>query len=413
MKLPALPFSLKNLLLVSILLVPVSIRFSIYVYLIWFLLLPFNKDNENPLKSDLKSWLFVSLLFIIWQCFGFLFTTNTANGLFNLQQKMALLIVPLGIASVKRESLPRFSEITWFLSAGLAIYTSKHLYNAIQVVAATSDINALNYTRLSPDVHPTYASAYLCLGVVMLLFHFQEIKSWKTKVIALVAILLFCSFLFLLQSKAGLITSLICLIGAIAWLLKQKVLRISGLFIILLIALTIGLTQHFLLSRNSDRFVQAVENIQSTKNEKPTQPVGESSNVRLQVWQIAYNIALRSFIGTGAGDVNDDLINAYKENNLDYAFEKRLNTHNQYFQIWIGCGYIGLLLFLIWLSMPIVKAFKTRNIPVLLLMLMLIIHFLTESMFESQAGLNFFPMMISLLLLIPSPINRQVEATKP
>jgi O-antigen ligase len=393
--------------------VPVSIRFSIFAYLIWFLLLPFNKEKASPLKSDLKTWLIISVLFILWQCVGFLFTSNIANGLFNLQQKMALLVVPLGIASVKRESLPRFSEITWFLIAGLAFYASFHLYNAFQVVLATGDLNALNYTRLSPDVHPTYASAYLCLGIVLLLFQFQEIEPIHIKIAAVVAILFFCSFLFLLQSKSGLITSLICILGAIAWLLKQKAFRISGLVFMLLIAFTIGLTQHYFLSRNSDRFVQAVENIQSNSTQTNVKPVEESSNVRLHVWPISLKMASSNFQGTGAGDVNDDLRNAYKENNLDYAFEKKLNTHNQYLQIWIGNGYLGLILFLVWLSIPFCKAFRTKNIPVLLLLLMLMLHFLTEAMFESQAGLNFFPMLITLLLLVPGPNHQQFQVNQP
>ncbi len=407
MKLSAKQFQLNYLLLVSIFFVPFAIRISIFVFLSWFLLIPFNSEKENPLKSTLKNWLWISLFFIVWQCIGFIYTSNIANGLFNLQQKLAMLIVPLGIASVKKESLPRFSEITWFLTAGLAVYTCVHLFSALQVVAATSDLNALNYTRLSPDIHPTYASAYLCLGVLLLIFQLPTLKLWKTKLLASSAILLFCSFLFLLQSKAGMLTSLICFLLAIAWLIKQKVMRLHGLLLILLIVCSIWMTQHFFLSRNSERLIQAKENIFSNNTHIADKAVEESSNVRIHVWRISVELAIHSFLGTGAGDVNDDLKKAYKENDLDFAVNKSLNAHNQYIQIWLGGGYIGLILFLLWLIVPSIMAYQTKNILALLLILMLALHFLTESMFESQSGLNFFPMMIVLILLAPNKILKQ------
>jgi O-antigen ligase len=405
MKFPSIPFPLNYLLLISIFLVPVAIKMSIFVFLIWFLMLPFNSEKENPLKSNLKIWLAVSLIFIVWQCTGFLFTTNTSNGLFNLQQKLAMLIVPLGIASVKRESLPRFSQITWFLTAGITVYSVVQLFNALRILILTSDLNALNYTRLSPNIHPSYASSYLCLGIVLLIFMLPEIKLWKIKIMAVAALLFFTSFLYLLQSKTGLITSLICLLSAAIWLLRQKTMRGSRFLLILLLACSIWLTQHFLISRNSERMIQAKENIFSNNKKSSNKSLEESSNVRVKIWRISFDLAKDNFLGTGSGDVNDDLRNAYKENNLYNAAKKNLNAHNQYLQIWIGGGYIGLLLFIIWLAVPLNIAFQSRNIPAILLIIMLGLNFLTESMFEAQAGLNFFPLMIAMLLL--KPIEKQ------
>jgi O-antigen ligase len=100
-------------------------------------------------------------------------------------------------------------------------------------------------------------------------------------------------------------------------------------------------------------------------------------------------------IGTGTGDVKDVLNTTYHENNFSYGYEKSLNTHNQYLQSFLALGIIGLLLFVLAITIP---WFMRSNYHPLLLMLLFIfaLNCITESMLEAQRGAIFFALMISI-----------------
>ncbi|HRD40798.1 MAG TPA: O-antigen ligase family protein, partial [Bacteroidia bacterium] len=63
----------------------------------------------------------------------------------------------------------------------------------------------------------------------------------------------------------------------------------------------------------------------------------ESTAVRMLIWGESMEIIKNNFWwGVGVGDANDVLQAAYKEHGLTGALEHNLNTHNQYFQTFIG-----------------------------------------------------------------------------
>ncbi len=411
MKMPAIAVPHKYFVLVAACLIPVSVRLAIFVTICWIILLPFSRGRKNPLESRLKNWLIVAALFICWQLVGFYFTSNLNNGLFNLQQKLALLMIPLGFASVEESRLPSFNELTFAFTLGLLLYAVPHLSAGIYDSITTSDINALNYTRLSPDIHPSYASGYLCLGVLLLVVHFNFNRSYSLRLFTGAVILFFCGFIFLLQSKAGLITSLLCITAITGYLFVNKGKQKALLVLMALITCSIVLIHHVFLSKDSQRIFQAIQHISSNKEIKPGIVI-ESNNARRLIWKAAFEKSIEGgFTGTGAGDVNDDLRASYKQSGLSYAEEKNLNAHNQYLQIWIAGGIPNLMLFMAWLLIPLILAVKQKNALVILLMLMLCMHLLTESMLESQMGLNFFPFIISILLLIRSPEQKLQSRT--
>jgi O-antigen ligase len=101
-------------------------------------------------------------------------------------------------------------------------------------------------------------------------------------------------------------------------------------------------------------------------------------------------------IGTGVGSASTRLIEIYQREGEFYAAERKLNSHNQFFQIGVEYGWAGLILFLIFLVLSIVKSFQIKSFMYQGLLGMTVFNFLFESCLEVQAGVVFFYFFLML-----------------
>ena len=119
-------------------------------------------------------------------------------------------------------------------------------------------------------------------------------------------------------------------------------------------------------------------------------PDGNSVTMRFESSKAALHILKTQgpkvlLMGVGTGDIFDSLNNAYleTESRLSEKFWKR--THNQYLAWWIGCGFVGLALWLLAL-------YGSWNNPGAISRLawwIVAISCLTEDTLETQAGVTF------------------------
>jgi len=100
-------------------------------------------------------------------------------------------------------------------------------------------------------------------------------------------------------------------------------------------------------------------------------------------------------IGTGIGDVQDDLD---KCNESLYPTLIGMNPHNQFLQVLLGTGIIGLLSYIFFVIYSILKGFKAGKELYLSFLVIFFMCTLTESMLERQQGLVFFSFFYCLLL---------------
>lgn len=381
-------------------LLPISARAAIFLNILWIILSLFSPQIQNPFNTKFRNWLLVSAAFIIWQLIGFTITDDIHNGIFNLQQKIALLFIPLCLATVNRNYMPKLNEFTIAFSLGLTYYSISHIILASKNVHLTNSLSYFSYTRFSPDFHPSYASAYLCLGVLLLISQLNDSKRKLHTLLISIGIIFFSNVIFILQSKAGITSSFLVILLLFIYLIINKLIPPPiAIFTLSIITISLFLTHTFVLTKNSDRIIQAIDNIEIDKKDEAMNK--ESSAVRINIWKTAFEKSISTILfGTGSGDVNNDLKIAYLEKGHHFEAEKKFNTHNQYFQILLSGGIVNLILFLFWIYLPLKIAYNSKNMVCLLFILMMAIHFLTESMFESHLGINFFPFMISMLLLV-------------
>jgi hypothetical protein len=118
-----------------------------------------------------------------------------------------------------------------------------------------------------------------------------------------------------------------------------------------------------------------------------------SSNLRLNLIDVSIDaIKEKPFFGYGIGDTKDILINLEHKN--DFFNNKYYNTHNQYLNFMLATGFLGLLLFIIFLfknlQLAILGSLEQFSIVLLFILLMFI-----ENILDRQNGVIYFAIFIN------------------
>ncbi len=353
-------------------------------------------DFKNKFIAISKNKLaLIFMLFYGMHLLGMIYTQNTNSGWFDLQVKLSLLIFPLVLASsplTKENARTVFFAlilgglVSSLILLGRATYHYLYLNN-----------NCFFYSAFSFMLHPSYLSLYLCVAIAWMLVGISQksfTNKWFSNGIAIILIVFFSIINVLLSSKMGLITTILILLGFLIYYIvrhKKYTLGFSGIALIAILMYSVF------------NYVPAVRDrinnaITSLTTPSANQTDSESTAVRLLIWKAANQVISENFyLGTGTGDLKDKLMNEYQKRGMTGAIEHKLNTHNQYYQVLVSLGWIGFTVFLLSLLTPLVVAFRTSNSIYAIFLLIIILNFIPESMFETQAGVMFYAFFNSLL----------------
>jgi O-antigen ligase len=130
---------------------------------------------------------------------------------------------------------------------------------------------------------------------------------------------------------------------------------------------------------------------------------------RMEVWKASLEVIRdHPVLGTGTGDVKDELIGKYSRDGMEGAFSQKLNAHNQYLQTFAALGIGGFLVLAAMILLPFLDAIRKRDLLYLMFLLVFGLNIAVESMLETQAGVVFYAFFNSFLLW--NSQNRDPEA---
>jgi len=245
------------------------------------------------------------------------------------------------------------------------------------------------YSRLSFVIHPSYMSMYIVTAFVFIANRLKKgtYIFFSKRFTLIVLFFLFIINLMVLSKIGILIMSLFCLYYLYAWIKKSK-RYITGFSIF-----TITILFFVLSYQNINYVAQRVDEFVSIFDSSKKNIANKSSSVRIEIWKQALSlIKEKPIFGYGTGDVKDVLIEKYIEFDLKSAVEHKYNTHNQFLQILISSGIVGLLLFLIAL-------YYGFNLNPFFLNFIIItsLYMSVESILENQSGTIFYGLFFGLL----------------
>ncbi len=366
------------------------------------------KTRFSNFKNN-KVIVLLLIIFYIWHVIGLLYSDNQKSGLFDLEIKLSIFIFPIifsGLNSIYYEKFDLVLKsfiIANIFAALMCLF--KAFYFAFYYIDIENFKMFFLYTKLSTFIHPTYFAMYLifCIALIENILISQNLSK-LTKILYLCCILFFICFVFLLSSRAGIITLfVICLGYYIYYLINFKNIRIKVISLIMMLVLIILMffNSRFMMFMNNYYSKSNIKN--ESKNIKIIEPVviDESSNVRVNIWKSTLSICTQNFIfGVGSGDVKDVLIQNYeKEKNIN-SLKNSLNVHNQYVETLFGQGIIGLIILILIFVKALILSFKLKNKLIFIFIIIVGLNFIFESMLNTQAGVVFFSFFYCFLILI-------------
>jgi O-antigen ligase len=385
-----------NLPLLIAFFLPFGINYAIFI-LVWTISFFAFDDVKSGLKQVFKNnWTYVFLGFFFLHAIGCVFSNDKAEALSAIEIKLCFLAFPILLFASDYNELQVKKIVISFIS-GCILVSILCLFRAFYLYLF-EDFNAFFYSEFSYFMHPSYFAMYLIFAQLIVMLYYPKWLSHLSNLnmkIGFISII-FLVTIFLCSSKMGLITAFLLLPITLFIILFIKGYKkmIIGLVLSLVLGISIA---YRLFPSPFARFKVAFKVTASSESIDKTD--AESTAVRILIWKESIKLIKENlWLGTTAGDANDKLVQAYKEEGLTGALKKKLNAHNQFLQTFIGTGVLGFILLLMMTVFVTVYGFIKRNYILVLFSILMICNFLVESMLQAQAGFTFFVFFLCLLL---------------
>ena len=411
-------FSIKNILqrgdltffasLAVVIIMPVYVKFLPPFMILWgvFWLWENNfkliKSMFVENKAAILFFLFIGLY--LWQIFGLLLADSPGSGIERILKRLSFLVFPLvlfypGFRIINNiKLLLQIFAISTFLYIifcfGHAFFNSLSISGGHLVFNPHPEEsgwdNFFFSTYFSSPIHPSYLAMYVILSLLISLESvFDRNLSIIQKYLWLSVTLTFMGAIYLLSSRAGYLAAAVVLP---LYLLSKTYRKVSGW--IILISLLTFLFFSIVIAKTNQRINYTIDEL-FTGNLTETL----ETDTRHIIWKSALGVIKQNMImGVGTGDASRELKKEYTLRGNYSGYYEDLNAHNQYLEILLENGVIGLLIFLCILCYMIFLAFSEKNLVLGLFVIMILIFFFFETILNRIAGITFFSLFSFLLL---------------
>ena len=352
----------------------------ILVTTFWLLSGDYQEKIQN-LKGNKLNLFIISIPFLL-AVLGLIYTDNLAYGIRKIQMLLPFILYPLVLFSMKPNPFTqRFVFYCFSFGTLLAslMGIGKAFYYRLNHLG-----DYFYYARFAElvDKHTTYFSLFIVLSFLFLL---NEVLNRKLKVYYFFPVAIF--WLLTLYVVSARISIVALAIGSLFLLLLNLKTRLKWI-LVLLPFLGIGI---FSLPNFQKRF------------ELNQTEIGQLSDKEFRTlhWKSVIETIQHSpiLIGSGTGSDRDFLYDTYRNYHLTSAYELEYNAHNQYLEIVLDYGLIGLLLFLFMLAFFSYSFLRNKDYFELMAIGVFIIYFCTESVFQRYDGAVTFSLLISVSII--------------
>lgn len=354
-------------------------------------------------KSAVLMLLFSSLL--LWQTIGLIQADSLSLGIERIYKRVSLLFFPLALFNPSEKIRMNIKLLLKLFAVSLLVYflycLLMALHNSLSLINGKLVFNQYDefYTyesfftglRLVSGAHPSYIAMYSVLALLISVDNiFDTTQNSRNKFLWSIAAIGYVIFIVLLSSRAGIIAGMISLPLFIFFRIKKR--RNSRWILLSIIVAT--LAAFVILAMNNSRIMYSLEDAANNNIRKVL-----SEDIRFTIWRSAWDvIKAHPLTGVGTGNASTELKNEFIKLGYSQGLYEDMNAHNQFLEILLENGIIGLLIFLALISYMIYIGISEHNEFLLVFLLMTVIFFIFESMLNRVAGVMFFPLFAFLLL---------------
>ncbi len=345
--------------------------------LLWLFSIDIKKINYKSIS--LNSIFFTSILIYFVILYYSIYEFNWVH-LFNSQSlKFILILFPFFLFFKKENySLKKWYNILAFFVLGLVVFFgisfSIELIKHLALGNMSFDSIKQDYINIS-KINNIYFSLLINFGVLSCLYLKEShIIFLKNRLISFCIILFLVINLFLIQSKVGCFAFLMILLGYSLLNLKNMQKIYIEICLIFFTILVCGLFYFDASKLSYDYFFNS--SFEVTK--------------RITIWNDATALIYdKPFLGYGS----QYLSILYLKSGLT------LNCHNQFLELMLEYGIIGLLFYIIMLIYSLYYAVKSHEYFFIGFLFLIVYYSFFESILNTQTGIVFYSIFNSLFLL--------------
>ncbi len=344
-------------------------------------------EGIRPIK-EFPKLLLIPIGFAILHIISSFYSSNQFEAQFDLEVKFSFLLLPIIFGLQKNNRQIDFIIILRLFSVASII--SLLVLMGINGLKYFETGNMLFYNEYSYLLHPSYLSMYLSFNILIAVFLLSQ-KKGNTYCLVF-SIVLSLINIYIAESKAGQLTTLILVVFIAFKLIPAKFRKFALGFSIILVLIFGYLAKD---GKRFSFFVDAIEHYSDIVGHP--EEVTESTAMRILAWSASYQVILENPIfGVGNGDIKDELSVVYAERKFIKPLEMHMNSHNQYLETGVGQGLLGLSILLLLLFLPL---YLIKEYPIITqgFILIVALNILVESMFNTQAGVIFIVFFYSFI----------------
>lgn len=351
------------------------------------LIFPFLVNKQKFINHIVKKpivWFAIFLSFVLVKSVLLGHFLEDISVIKKLSQVLLLLILSCGIKPKSTETLKSGVVLGTFIAV---------IYSLIKIGIIVIQTTTFDFAK-GPIINETLPVQRLYLGLlctISLILVLDRFFKNRQKLNLFLAVL-FTLFVFLIAARIAIISVLIVIIYYVFIMIKAKYKYIVLLLIISTTSMAV------LLNNNLSK---RILHLDDTFRESYVDKIA-MHEPRFLIWKYSYE-ALQStnlFLGNGFNRTEEKLVSSYKKipqlKKSAWFINKRFNTHNQYLDIALSQGFIGLSLFLIFLFQLFVIAKKSHSD--FLLLLSALIYMLVYNNFHRVIGVYIFSLIFIFIL---------------
>ncbi|MGD0755738.1 MAG: O-antigen ligase family protein [Bacteroidales bacterium] len=356
---------------------------------------------------------FLFMVFFLWQILGLFLAESLSTGFERLFKRLSFLLFPLVLFCPNSRIIKNINLIIKLFAICTFIYIVYCFGNALHHSLVIQNHNWIfnphpseydyeNYfygARLSDPVHPSYLAMYIVISVLISfeslfdnsLTHFKK-GLWTAM------IFVFIMVIYLLSARAGILAAVI--VFPVYFLFKFYARYPKWIAFFGLVTLAVILA---VVAKKNERISSSIEGV-SQQNFHETL----KNDPRLLIWKSALGVIRKNLIfGVGTGDATKELKEEFISRGYVNGFYDNLNAHNQFLEILLENGLIGLILFSGILVYMVYIAINQHNLLLGMFLVTAVIFFIFETMLNRLAGVSFFALFSFLLIY-----TKQIKLTR-
>ncbi|PQJ33159.1 O-antigen polymerase [Nonlabens arenilitoris] len=335
-----------------------------------------------------------SLIFIY--AISLIYTEDVEYGIRKISTASTLLIFPLIFSFMSKRCIryildKRYMLMWLFIVATVLLCIGAFLKFMTHYSFNDSILHYPNIIRSDLGgwkIHPIYLSMHIGVSVIFSLVIFNKGVNWK-RLLCLILLDIILIIFLMIMIKKGPIIALILGIAFLTLVFKNKKLFIISGLVAAVIICTIAVNP-----KVQSRFAELLQ-VQNAKDD-----ITSSTNIRYSIYQCAFDMLPDAgLIGYGIGDGKNVLIECFQEQAAFLASHK-YNSHNQYLGLVLNVGYLGLILFVVFLLYHMIRAFSRKNYLLIAVVLFYCMVMFSENILERENGVWFFALFVNLFIML-------------